>query len=488
MRIRSLLALAAAGVAVTACAGLKEAFTAHTNVVATAGSQELSVTRLGNLVGHAKLQIPPNREVSEIVAGLWVDYQLLGEAAAKGDSLTDKKEIDAATKSFTTQMLLRHMQDAIDKMLVKDSATEAGYNSGLDDVYSARHILFPFPPGATAAQKDSVRRRAASILPQVNDKTFADMAKKYSSDGSSAQGGDLGPFLKSKMVPEFANAVAALKPGQISQLVQSQYGFHIVQRLTYAEAKTAYDAQFAQLVGGEAEKAYLAKVDSQANIQVKDGAVVAAKAAALDPAAHRKDNAVLATYKGGKFTVARFLVWLDGFPQQQRIPQQLQTAPDSLIKGFLHNLATNEVLLQKADSMKVTLTPEEQASLYSDFAKVVSLSWQALGIDPKSLADSAKSTGDRQKLASARVEALMDNIMAGKAQPVPIPTPLKVLLESKYDWKVNAAGLDRATELARKLRATDDSTKAANQPKSQVPLPGSPVPTPAPAAPPVKKP
>jgi hypothetical protein len=91
-------------------------------------------------------------------------------------------------------------------------------------------------------------------------------------------------------------------------------------------------------------------------------------------------------------------------------------------------------------------------------------------------------------LASARVEALMDNIMAGKAQPVPIPTPLKVLLEGKYDWKVNAAGLDRATELARTLRATDDSTKAANQPKSQVPLPGSPVPTPAPAAPPVKKP
>jgi len=473
MKTRSLLTLAAACTLVAGCQGLKDAFTAHVNVVARAGSQELSVTRLGNLLGHATLQIPATRDVADVLAGYWVDYQLLAEAAAKGDSLTNQKEIDEATTSYTTGIILRKMEGVIDSMLVKDQPTEAGYDQGIDDIYDARHILFQFPPKATAAQKDSVRKKAAGILPQVNDRTFAAMARKYSSDGTAAQGGDLGVFNKRQMVAEFGDAVAALKPGQISGLVQTQYGYHIIQRLPYAQAKTEYEKSFARLVGGGAEQAYMAKLDSEANIQVKSGAAAAAKIAAITASDHRKDNDVLATFKGGKLTVARFLMWLDQFPPSQRIPQQMQSAPDSLINGFIKNLATNEILVNKADSMHVTLTPEERQSVYHDFAQVVSLSWRALGVDPKALADSAKTQAERERLASSRVEAMLDGVMEGKAQPVPIPTPLKVLLESKYSWKINAAGLDRATELARQIRTSADSARAANQPKSQVPLPGA---------------
>ncbi len=473
MKSRSLLALAVACTLVTGCDGLKEAFSAHTNVVARAGSQELTVTRLGNLLGHATIQIPPTRDVSNVLAGFWVDYTLLAEAAAKGDSLTNQAEIDEATKSYTSGMILRKMQGVIDSMLVKDKPTEAGYNEGIDDIYDARHILFQFPQNATPAQMDSVRKKAAAVLPQVNDKNFAQMAQKYSSDGSAAQGGNLGVFTTADMVPEFANAVAALKPGQISHLVQSKFGYHIVQRLTYAQAKDEYEKSFTQVAGGNAERAYMAKLDSDANIKVNSGAAAQAKVAALDPAGHRKDNAVLATFNGGKLTVSRFLMWLDQFPPSQRIPQQMQAAPDSLVQNFLRNLTTNEVLMQKADSMHVVLSPEEKQTVYKDFAQVVSLSWQALGVDPKALADSAKTESQREHLATARVDTLFDNLMAGKAQPVPIPSPLKSLLETKYSWKINASAVDRATDLARQIRTSADSARAANQPKSQVPLPGA---------------
>ncbi|MDE3151392.1 MAG: peptidyl-prolyl cis-trans isomerase [Gemmatimonadota bacterium] len=472
MKTRTLLALAAACTLVAGCDGLKEAFTAHVDVVAHAGSQELSVTRLGNLLGHATLQIPATREVADVLAGYWVDYQLLAEAAAKGDSLTGKKEIDEATKSYTAGMILRKMQGVIDSMLVKDQPTEAGYNQGLDDVYDARHILFQFPVGATQTQKDSVRKKALSVQPQVTDKNFADMARKYSSDGSAARGGNLGVFNKGQMVPAFGNAVAALKPGEISKPVESEFGYHIIQRLTYPEAKDEYTKQFAMIVGQGAERAYMAKLDSAANIKVKSGAVAESKVAVLDPSSHRNDNSVLATFNGGKLTVADFLLWIDQIPPSQRIAQQMQAAPDSIIEGFLKNLTTNQVILQKADSMHVTLSPDEQAQVYKDFAQVVSLSWNALGIDPKTLADSAKSEADREKLAASRVETMLDDVMAGKAQPVPIPTPLKTLLEAKYSWKINAAGLDRATSLAKQIRTSADSARAANQPKSQVPLPG----------------
>lgn len=478
MKTRSLLALAAACTLVVGCEGLKEAFTAHVDVVARAGSQQLSVKRVGDLLGHASQNIPPTRDVADVVAEYWVDYQLLAAAAVKGDSLNDKKAIDAAAQSYTSRMVLAHLQAHVDSMLVSDQPTEAGYTQGLDGVYDARHILFRFPDGATPAQKDSVRKKAAAVLPQVTDKNFADMARKYSADGSAQQGGELGVFNGAQMVPEFTNAVASLKPGQISPLVESQFGYHIVQRLTYAQAKDNYDKQFQQVAGSGAERAYMAKLDSAANIQVQPSAPAAAKAAAIDEANHRSDNAVLASFKGGNLTVARFLMWLDQFPANQRIPVQMQQAPDSLITQFLKSITTNELLMQKADSMHVTLTADEQAGVYHDFAQVVNLSWNALGVDPKLLADSAKSQPEKAKLAAARVEATMDQMMSGKMQPVPIPTPLKVYLETKYEWKINSAGLDRATELARQIRTSADSARAASQPKSQVPLPGATPPAP----------
>jgi hypothetical protein len=161
-------------------------------------------------------------------------------------------------------------------------------------------------------------------------------------------------------------------------------------------------------------------------------------------------------------------------PQNSRLMQQIQSAPDSLVKQYVTNMAQREVLLRRADSAKVVLTPEEVANLHRDFAQVVTMSWQQMGIDPKSLADSAKSTAERERLAASRVEAFLDKIMAGQAQPIPVPAPLQIVLMDRYKASVNAAGIDRAVERATKLRASADSAKAAQQPRSSVPLPGAP--------------
>jgi peptidyl-prolyl cis-trans isomerase D len=91
---RNLVVAAAAAFAISACSGLRDALNAHTDWVAKASGTELSVTKLANLLG--KSRAPIRKDIGKSIANVWVDYQLLGYAAAHNDSLSDPKQIDEA--------------------------------------------------------------------------------------------------------------------------------------------------------------------------------------------------------------------------------------------------------------------------------------------------------------------------------------------------------------------------------------------------------
>lgn len=502
MRSRSVLALVAIPslvLGLAACDGLKEALTAHVDVAAKAANQELSVTRLADLLGNAKVPVPITKENAGIVADLWVNYQLLAHAAAVGDSLNDKKSIDQAVEPITKNMILRKYTDTLVKSFKVDSGSEASYNQAAGDLYAARHILFGFPPAATQSQKDSVRKKAESVLSTVNSANFAQMAEKYSSDPSAkGRGGNLGVYEKGSMVPPFANGVAALKPGQIgTSLVESNYGFHIIQRLPFDQVdKSEYAQKYSGAAVTKADSAYLAGLDKSSNIDIKANAAPVAKSAVGDPVKHRKDNGVLASFKGGDLTVSEFLGWVETMPPQMQVARQLPQLPDSIVKRFVSSIAEREVMLQKADSAKISLSAEDKTQLYGQFSQLVQGLEQQLGIDRKALADSAKTAPERERLAANRVESYIDRILGGQAQPLPVPQPLAAVLQGKYDSSINSAGVDRSVERAQKIRSAADSTRAKNQPRSDVPLPGAvpnqgqqPVTPPsAPAPQPTKKP
>ena len=96
----------------------------------------------------------------------------------------------------------------------------------------ASHILLTLAPGASAADKAAVREKAAALLAQVKaaPQTFADVAKANSQDpGSAVNGGDLDFFARGSMVKAFEDAAFALQKGAISDLVETEFGFHIIQ-------------------------------------------------------------------------------------------------------------------------------------------------------------------------------------------------------------------------------------------------------------------
>lgn len=115
------------------------------------------------------------------------------------------------------------------KLIDRKTGTAAGEASAVPiQQTQARHILIRT---SEIMPNDLARQRLSDIRNRVvaGNVTFADMARQYSNDASAPQGGDLGWLSPSETVPAFEQAMDALKPGEISQPVQSPFGWHLIQ-------------------------------------------------------------------------------------------------------------------------------------------------------------------------------------------------------------------------------------------------------------------
>jgi peptidyl-prolyl cis-trans isomerase D len=94
----------------------------------------------------------------------------------------------------------------------------------------ARHILLKVPADATDAQREEIRQRAVALLAEARAQgaDFAALARQHSDDVTAESGGDLGFFGRGTMTEKFEQAAFALEPGQISDVVETPFGFHII--------------------------------------------------------------------------------------------------------------------------------------------------------------------------------------------------------------------------------------------------------------------
>ena len=128
------------------------------------------------------------------------------------------------------------------KIVVPPADIERAYNDNIEQYSTpeqvrASHILLKTEGKDEAA----VKAKAEDVLKQAKSGAdFAELAKKNSEDEASAKnGGDLDFFGRGRMVPEFDTVAFALQPGQISDLVKTQYGYHIIKLI---EKKAGDDA------------------------------------------------------------------------------------------------------------------------------------------------------------------------------------------------------------------------------------------------------
>jgi peptidyl-prolyl cis-trans isomerase D len=127
----------------------------------------------------------------------------------------------------------------------------------------AEHILF-MTVGKPDAEVDEIKKKAEDVLKQVKKGAkFDELAKKYSEDpGSKEKGGDLGWLVQGQTVPEFEKAAFSLQPGAVSDLVKTQYGFHIIKVL---EKETAHTKPLEEVKDSIRAPLMLAKADEEAS-------------------------------------------------------------------------------------------------------------------------------------------------------------------------------------------------------------------------------
>lgn len=120
----------------------------------------------------------------------------------------------------------------------------------------ASHVLFMVQEGATDADKAAKRKEAEEALAQLQGGAdFAAVATEHSDCPSSSKGGDLGYFGRGQMVPPFEEAAYALKPGEMSGIVETRFGYHIIKvtdkssadKISYEEA----EPNIKQFLGGQ---------------------------------------------------------------------------------------------------------------------------------------------------------------------------------------------------------------------------------------------
>jgi peptidyl-prolyl cis-trans isomerase C len=177
---------------------------------------QVTDTEVEGNVKQMRAQFPNEAEFNKALAARGLTIEKLRSDARVDLSINKMMEAEMATQPLPSDAQVREFYDK---------------NPDKFETVRASHILFKFDEKADDASKKKLLAEAEAVLKQAKGGSdFAELARKHSKDGSAAQGGDLDFFPRGKMVPAFDQAAFALLPGQISDIVTTQFGYHIIKQ------------------------------------------------------------------------------------------------------------------------------------------------------------------------------------------------------------------------------------------------------------------
>jgi parvulin-like peptidyl-prolyl isomerase len=256
------------------------------------GLKSLDALRLKAVIGRAGVQIGERKllleaaaeakksvTAAEVQKALEAQYARAGSEAQFAEMLkTNGVSLDYVKKSITNDLTIGKYLDAAMADSVKVPEAEVRKAYAEDKTATVRHILL-LTQGKSAAEKAEIRKKMEDILARAKKgEDFAALAKQYSEDpGSKDKGGLYEDFGRGKMVKPFEDAAFSVPVGQVSGIVETTYGYHILkienrkkETQPFDQVKAQIEAQIKQQKQNTAFDAILTKLKTKAAFQPVD--------------------------------------------------------------------------------------------------------------------------------------------------------------------------------------------------------------------------
>lgn len=146
--------------------------------------------------------------------------------------ITEEGYKEELAKNMAIQQFIE--KQFIEKAVISEEETKSFYdenksNFKQSDKVKASHILIKVEENASKSEKEAKRQKLEKIRDQIKDGAdFAELAKKFSEGPSNVRGGDLGYFERGQMVKPFEAAAFSMMPGDVSDIVETQFGYHLI--------------------------------------------------------------------------------------------------------------------------------------------------------------------------------------------------------------------------------------------------------------------
>lgn len=395
------------------------------NVVARVSKYELSVDQAVDLLVNEE-RLAANVTVVTSLADLWIDYTLLAEAAAR-DSMFSELDLEPLILQQLFQLMVFQLRDSViqvDTFITEDELRELYESETPAMDVRARHIMLQLPFQATEQQKDSVVARLQEVRQRIVDgSSFETMARQVSQDpGSAPVGGDLGYFSRGDMVAPFEEAAFALEVGELSNVVETPMGLHLIRvderRIRgFEEAAEAFRFQTQTQMVAEAESIFVATLVERADPQIHDGAIELTRELAENPGTRlsgRAGRRPLLEWDRGAITAHDVQQVLQ--LESAALRDQISTSTDEEIDDFLRGLGRRELLVREGRASGLQPAGDSIDVLVAEAATQLRTAARILG-----LLDLDQAPGEAIETAITRAveEALRDNL-TGATQVVPL--------------------------------------------------------------------
>lgn len=420
-------------------------------VVVSVGKAELKGATLAGWLKQSPT--PPTAAAMGLLVSTWIDQAEIATALRDGKALDDSATALAVIAPDAARGVLNNYWRARAKLRPKVSDRSVDSLAARDEVRVFQHLFIDGSRAKDSASRMAVVNRMRALMVRLKKgESFTALVKEASEDTATVRNDGYLPAVMKENLPDGLQATAwALEPGEVSQLLPSRIGLHVLRRATAAEAREAMRTWLVPRFGLQADTKFVDSVALARKLTVAKDAPNRARAIAPEPLL-AADGAPIATWEGGALSPAQLRVWIAMLGPVERVA--LSGAADSTAFMFIRETALREMLLGMIAPTGPN-TPEARSALLPVYRSML----DSVVSDMKEF--SGKEPGEA-------ASAITEGLVKSQRRYRPLPGALPAILRTRFPAKVDTVALRNILSAAgpeyAKLHANDSTPAKTPKP------------------------